>query len=175
MSSLDVLPYNRLGMVFCGGNVSAKSVVAVSTTATGLVLYNPYGSGKKFAVIRAGWSWTTAPAAVHNIGLGLGAATPTAVSGTTAAGTGVKLADGTGNAGNAVGLLYDAVTLPNAPVAARWFGGAAYASAASNSPYNIDEDIGGEIMVVAGSCCAFIALTTTAVGVASISWIELPA
>lgn len=174
MSSLDVAGFNRMGQVFTAANVSVKSVIAVNASATGLILYNPYGSGKIAILVDAGFSWTTAPAAVHNIGIGIMGQNATAISGTTAAGSGVKVANGMGTAGAASCAAYDAVTLPAAPVAARWWGGAAYASAAGNSPYFMRDLIDGAICLVPGSAAALIALTTTCLGVGSFTWIEVP-
>jgi len=44
MSNLDYLAYNRAGQMFCAANVASKNVVAVSTTATGVILYNTRGT-----------------------------------------------------------------------------------------------------------------------------------
>ena len=172
MSNLDRLGYNRAGQLFYAANVAAKSVVAVSTTATGVILYNPVGSNKTLAIVDAGFSWTTAPAAVHNLGLGSMAPNITAPTGLTAIGSGVLSGNGSGNAGNSVARAYDAATLPVAPVAARWFGGAVYGSGVGESPFSIIDYVDGALLVPAGGACVMIALTTTCVGVGHISWIE---
>lgn len=174
MSTLDIAGYNRLQQVFTGGNVSAKSVIAVAAATTGLALYNPYGSGKKLILVQVGFSWTTAPAAVHNLGLGLVAAAAALPTSLTAAGSGVKLADGTGTAGSSISALYDAATFATAPVAAQWMGGCVYGSGVGESPYTMNYCPDGTIMVVPGSAVALIALTTTCVGVGSFTWIEVP-
>lgn len=175
MSSLDLASYNRQGQLFVAANVSAKSVVAVSTTATGLILHNPAGSGKKLVIVHGGFAWTTAPAAINNLGWALMAATPTLPTGLTAIGSGVLVADGSGNAGSAVAKAYDAATLPTAPVAVRWFGGAAFGSAVGESPFVLVDYIEGALAVVPGAALVMCAVTTTAVGLASVSWIEVPA
>src|SRR3990167_8969215 len=128
MSNFDIASYNRQGKVFTAANVSAKSVIAVTTAMTGVILHNPAGSNKKLIIVDAGWVWTTAPAAVHNLGLALAGPNATAPSSLTAIGSGVLAADGSGNAGSSVGRAYDAATLPVAPVIVRWMGGAAYGS-----------------------------------------------
>ena len=69
MASIDVASLNRQGKVFVGANVSAKSVIAVTTAMTGLILFNPPGSGVKVVIIDTGFVYTTAPAALHNIGV----------------------------------------------------------------------------------------------------------
>lgn len=173
--SLDVASYNRQGKVFVAANVSAKSVIAVTTAMTGVILHNPAGSGKKFLIVDAGWVWTTAPAAVHNLGLALAAPNATAPSSLTAIGSGVLAADGSGSGTQAAGRAYDAATLPVAPVIVRWFGGAAYGSGVGESPFSIVDHVDGALILVPGATLTFAAVTTTAVGMGSVTWIEVPA
>lgn len=175
MSNIDRLAYNRAGQLFCGANVAAKSVVAVSTTATGVILYNPIGSNVNLWIVDGSFAWTTAPAAVHNIGWAIMAPNQSVLPATnTAIGSGVQSANGIGSAGNAQAQMWDASTLPTAPVMRRIFGGAAYASAASNSPFSIIDYVDGALGVPPGGACVFAAVTTTLVGLGSMSWIELP-
>lgn len=176
MSNLDRLAYNRAGQLFTAANVAAKTVVAVSTTATGVILYNPIGSNKMLFIVDAAFAWTTAPAAVHNLGWAIMAPqTPTLPTGLTAIGSGVQTCLGYGNAGNAVAQAYDAATLPLAPVMRRIAGGAVYGSGTSESPYSIIDYIDGALAVPAGGAFVFAGVTTSLVGLGSVSWIELPA
>lgn len=173
MSNIDRLSYARQGKLFHAANVSVKSVIAVNVAMTGLILYNPIGSGKKLAVVGVGFSWTTAPAAVHNLGIGVIAPEVAAPTSLTAAGSGVQSADGSGARGIAAGYAYDAATFVAAPVARKWLGGAAYGSGVGESPYAGSWDIDGEILVAAGGAACLIGLTTTLLGVGSVSWIEV--
>ncbi len=171
---MDLAPYNRTGQVYCAANVSAKSVIAVTTAMTGVILYNPIGSGKNLLLARVGFVWTTVPGAVHNLGIALMGSSTTAPSSLTAIGSGVVQANGSGNRGLSVAQAYDAATLPAAPVAIRWFGGGAYASAAGESPYMMSENIDGGLMLVPGSAACLTVVTTTAIGMGSITWVEVP-
>lgn len=172
---MDLSGYNRLGQVYTAANVAAKSVIAVTTAMTGVILYNPAGSGKNLIIADVGWVWTTTPAAVHNLGLATAAPNLTAPSSVTAIGSGVRLANGSGNAGNSVTLAYDAATLPVAPVACRWFGGAAFSgTAATTGPFSILDHVDGALMIVPGGVMTFCAVTTTMVGMGSVTWIEVP-
>ena len=175
MSNLDVASYNRQGKVFVAANTAAKSVIAVTTAMTGVILYNPASSGKKFIIVDAGWVWTTAPAAVHNIGMALAAPSVTIPATLTAIGSGVLAADGSGNAGNSVARAYDAATLPVAPVIVRWSFGATYGSGVGESPGHLLDHIDGSLILVPGAVLTFAAVTTTAVGMGSLTWIEVPA
>ncbi len=172
MATLNVADLNRQGKVFIAGNVSVKSVIAVAAATTGLAVYNPVGSGVKLVLIDVGFSWTTVPGAVHNLGIGLVASSSTAPSSLTAAGSPARRADGSGQTG--AGIAYDAATFASAPVAARWFGGAAWGTSVGVSPYNMIDRVDGSIVVVPGAAMALIALTTTALGVGHMTWAELP-
>jgi hypothetical protein len=173
MSNLDRLAYNRAGQLFMAANVSAKNVVAVSTTATGVILYNPVGSNKTLYIVDASFAWTTAPAAVHNLGWAIMAPNITAPTGLTAIGSGVQSGQGFGNAGNSVALAYDAATLPAAPVMRRIAGGAVYGSGVGESPYSIIDYIDGALAVPAGGAFVFAGVTTTLAGLGSVTWIEI--
>lgn len=171
---MDLTSYNRLGMVYSAANTAAKSVIAVTTIMTGVILYNPPGSGKNLVITDVGWAWTTVPGAVHNLGLATAAPNLTPPASVTAIGSGVALANGSGNAGNSVTLAYDAATLPVAPVVRRWFGGAAWGSSVAVSPFRLIDNVDGAIMLVPGSVLTFAAVTTTAVGMGHVTWIEFP-
>lgn len=175
MSNLDIASYNRQQKVFVAANIAAKSVIAVTTAMTGVILYNPAGSNKKCVIVNGGFTFTTAPAAVVNMGWALAAPNATAPTSLTAIGSGVLLADGSGNAGNAVARVYDAATLPIAPIAVRWFFGAAFGSGVGESPYQATDLVDGALVVVPGAAVCLTVVTTTAVGLGSITWIEVPA
>lgn len=171
---MDLTSYNRLGQVFTAANVSAKNVIAVTTAMTGLIIYNPAGSGKNVLLTDVGFVWTTVPGAVHNIGIATAAPNLTAPSSVTAAGSPTAMANGVGNAGGSVTLAYDAATLPVAPVARKWLGGAAWGTSVGVSPYCANYPLDGSIMLVPGAVACLTVVTTTAVGMGSFTWIEVP-
>lgn len=173
MSNVDRIAYNRAGQLFCASNVSSKNVVAVSTTATGVILYNPVGSNKTLFILDAAFAWVTAPAAVHNLGWAIMAPNPTTPTGLTAIGSGVQSGLGYGNSGASVAQCYDAATLPAAPVMRRIAGGAVYGSGVGESPYCIIDYIDGAMAVPPGGAFVFAAVTTTLAGLGSVSWVEI--
>ena len=174
MSNIATMDYQRQGLVFTAANVSAKSVIAVTTSMTGVILYNPIGSAKKLVIISAGWAWTTAPAAVHNIGMALMASNVTVPTTLTAIGSGVLACDGSGS-GNSVARAWDAAALPVAPVMARVSFGATYGTAVAIGPSALIDYIDGALALVPGAALTFAAVTTTAVGLGSVTWLEVPA
>ncbi len=167
MATLNVADLNRQGKVFVGGNVSSKSMVAVSTTATGLILWNPVGSGKKLVLIDMSFQYVTGPTAVTQVGIAIQQASQVIPTGLTVAGRSAVAADGSGNL--PVGIVWDAATLPVAPVMARWsFGSCGTAVTTANLVDRID----GSLVLVPGSAAVVAALTTTAAGVAAFTWAE---
>jgi hypothetical protein len=172
MSNLDLAGYNRKGQLFVAANTAAKSVIAVTTSMTGVILYNPVGSQKKLLIAHAGFAYTTAPAALHNIGFALAASTATVPTSLTAIGSGVLTADGSGGSGSSVAKAYDAATLAAAPVAVRWPWGVL--ATGSVNPTMFSEYIDGAIAVVPGAAFCFTVVTTTAIGLGSVTWVEVP-
>ncbi len=174
MSNIDRIAYNRAGQLFCAANVSSKTVVAVSTTATGVILYNPANSKSMIYVVDAAFAWVTAPAAVHNLGWAIMAPNITIPTGLTAIGSGVQTCQGWGGAGNSVAQAWDAATLPAAPVMRRIAGGAVYGSGVGESPYSLIDYIDGALAVPPGGAFVFAAVTTSLAGLGSVTWAEIP-
>lgn len=176
MSNIDRLAYNRLGQLFTAANNAATSHIAVTSIMTGLAIYNPPGNTKVLAIVDFTFQWTTAPAAVHQIGLAMIPTSPTALTTATAATVtgGVRSADCSGNAGTSQAQAYSAFTGPTTAVACRWPGGCIFGSGVGESPYSIVDAIDGGLIVRPGGAIITCALTNTCVGVASFSWVELP-
>lgn len=173
MATLNVADLNRQGKVFVGANVSAKSHIAVTTSMTGLILWNPPSSNRKVILIDWTFAYTTAPAAVHNVGLALAASTTVLPTSLTVAGRSATSADGAGNIPQAV--VWDAATLVAAPVAVRWPFGSAFGSSVALNPTQFVDRVDGSIILVPGAAVMTTVVTTTAVGMASFTWAEVPA
>ena len=120
-------------------------------------------------MVDAMFVWTTAGAAAHQIGHAMGYS-QTAVTHTTPAI--VYNADGSGVSSSAVGLVDVSSTLPVVATARRWFGGSLGAAV---SPYQIVDYPEGAIVLVPGAYWHLTTVTTTAVGMGSVTWIEVPA
>lgn len=170
---MDISNYSRIGQAFAAANVSAKSVIAVTTAMTGLILLNPFGSGKIAVVASVNFVWTTVPAAMHQIGIAVQNVGSAGLSSLTAIGSGVQSADGLATRGASVCQAYDAATFATAPVAIRWCGAALYSSAVAQQAYSIRDDVDGAISLRPGTALALTTVTTTAVGMGSISWFEV--
>ena len=170
MATLNVADLNRQGKVFNAANVSAKSVIAVTTAMTGLVVWNPPGSGVKLVIIDTGFVYTTATAALHNLGVAVMNTNPATPTSLTVAGRAAQAADGSGRVGQAI--AWDAATLPVAPVAVRWFAGTN--ATGSTAMYQANDRIDGSIVIVPGAAVALTVVTTTAIGMGYFTWAEVP-
>ncbi len=170
MATLNVADLNRQGKVFVAANVSAKSVIAVTTSMTGLIVWNPPGSGVKLVMIDAGFAYTTAPAALHNIGIAMMTSNNAVPTSLTVSGRSATAADGSGNVGKAV--AWDAATLPAAPVAVRWMWGTMATGSVGFA--GMSERLDGSLVVAPGAAICLTVVTTTAVGMGSFTWAEVP-
>ncbi len=161
----------RLGRMFHACSTGAVTLSTVSATCTGLALSNAYGSGKRLVVAKVRFAPSTAPAGAAVVGLAISpAVSTTAVTHTTPAVIHNAITTGS-NINVGVGLADAAATLPAAPVWLRPFGSVVAAS--SISPGMYVDDTNGEIILPPGTNLSLSYLTTAAVGIASISWVEI--
>jgi hypothetical protein len=161
----------RIGQAFFAATQTAVTLSGLSTTATGLILVNPVGSGKNLSVQTVNWAFSTAPAGASVVGIAMSpAVSATAVTLTTP----LQVQDARlfGTAGTAVGRACSAATTVGTPVWARFLGGPVAAS--QISPPYIRDDIDGAIVLQPGTSIQLAFLTTAAVGMGSITWTEYP-
>lgn len=160
----------KIGSVFFASNQAAVTLSALSTTATGFILVNPVGSSINIAVLNAQWAFQTAPAAASIVGLAMSpAVSATAVTLTTPINQ-IQQARLFGSAGTAQAKVCTAATTVGTPVFARIMGGPVAAS--QISPPYINDQIDGSIILVPGTSVQFAYVTTAAVGLASMTWLE---
>ena len=173
MSNLDVASYNRQGKVYTLANTAAVATTAVGTAATGLIVINPYGSGKKLIMVDWGWASSGVGTGVGNICLAIGASNITAVTNTTP--VTVRAADGSG-AATSVAAGSSSATLPAADVAVKWLGGNIWVTGGTGDhPYMLQGSLEGSLILVPGSTLRFTHVTTVLTGLGSFTWIEVPA
>jgi len=170
MSNFDVASYNRLGQLFFACNQANKATTALSTTATGLILYNPWGSGKKLILVDARFAFSAVPTAAGAVMLSMGN-TPSAAA--TPAGTAdvIWAADGSGVSTESVARVFtiattNVVNVYVAPLAV------ASSTTASVGMASLPE---GGLIVVPGNYVMFSHVTTVATGIGSFVWAEIPA
>lgn len=155
------------GAIYSAANQAAQAVsVALATTYTGLLLYNPLGSGVMLVPNKVKFAHSVAPAAIAAIGLisGVQTAAPT---GTTAL---TVRSNQIGNAGAGKGVAFSAATIAT-PVWHQMLRDG-FTAAALPAPTPID-DLEGLIGILPGGFLAIGALTAVT-GLASMAWEELP-
>lgn len=155
------------GLIFSAANPAAQAVsAALATTYTGLLLYNPLGSGKILVPLKVKFALSVAPAAIATLGLisGVQAAAPTGLTAL------IARSNQIGNAGTPVGLAYSAATIATPVWHQQLLDG--FTAAALPAPTQ-PVDLEGMIGILPGGFLAIGALTAVT-GLGSIAWEELP-
>ena len=160
----------KLGQVYHAHTQAAVTVSGLSTTATGLILVNPFGSGKNLALITVGWEPSTAPGGASLVGIAMSPAqSSTAVTLTTPLTVQNGIIAGPA-APSGVGKVCSAATTVGTPVYLRTLSGPVAASSIT-PPYILDQ-IDGSIILPPGTSIQLAFLTTAAVGLGYICWAE---
>ena len=161
----------RLGNMFHACSAGAVTLSTVSTTCTGLALSNSFGSGKLLVVKNVSFAPSTAPAGAAVVGLSI----HTALSATETTHTTPMVIHNAIAKGNVSGVCAGkadaAATLASTPLWLRPMAGVVAAS--SISPANYNDNIDGSIIIAPGGCLSLSYLTTAAVGIASVTWVEI--
>lgn len=167
------LEYNRQGLLFTACNQAAATVTLINTsTATGFILSNPFGSGKNLAVMSAQFTYTTVPTATAIVFLAQSIA-PSAVAHASTTAIAVYGADGTGATGRSVARAYSASTTPNLPVYTRALGYSP-TTPATTGGLTVRDYVDGQIILVPGTYLQISYITTAPVGITDMTWVELP-
>lgn len=161
----------RIGNMYHACTTGAKTLSTVNATCTGLSLENPWGSGKLVVIKQLRFVPSTAPAGAAVVGVAISPAlSQTAVTHTTPEVIHNALMYGS-NAKVGKAKADNSSTLPAAPVWLRPLGSVVAASSISPAMYVDNTD--GQIILPPGANISFSYLTTAAVGIASITWVEI--
>ncbi len=160
----------RAGNVFHAASQAATAVsVALSTTYTGIGLYNPVGSGKVLVPLLVKYGITVGQVAISSIGLiGCFATTGAVTTATTA--LSVQSAQ-IGNTGRSVAIPYAAATIVTPTWVATLLDGFTAGALSAPTP---PVDLGGVFAVLPGGFLAIGALTAVT-GLGWIAWEEIDA
>ena len=159
------------GKIFTGGNQAAAALSLLSSTCTGLALWNPYGSNVNLVLLDICIAQATAPVAAASFQLegvqrpvpGVAAPTGALTAYNTLLGSGLK----------ANGVLSASCTLTATPTLIRAIGGGPVATSNIQAAF-IRDEVAGAIIIGPG-CSVNLGATTTAISVvASFTWAELP-
>lgn len=172
-ASLDwFLEQARKGNMYHACSAGAVTLSTLNTTCTGLALSNTYGSGKLLVVKQVSFAPSTAPGGAAVVGIAI----HTALSSTDTTHTTpmvIHNAIAKGNVSGApAGRADAAATLASTPLWLRPM--AAVVAASSITPAKYNEDVDGSIIIAPGGCLSLSYLTTAAVGIAAVTWVEVP-
>lgn len=168
--AIDMFEYAKLGKIFHAANTANATLSALSTTATGFVLSNPYGSGKNIALLQCNGSYNTAPAGASSVGIAMSpAVSTTAVTHTTPLVVYKAILDG--DNGDAVGLADVAATTVGTPVFCRFVGQGVNA-ASSVVATGFSDQVNGSLIIPPGASIQLAYVTTAVVGLFSMTWLE---
>jgi len=155
------------GNVYSAANQAAQAIsVALNTTYTGLMLYNPIGSNVVLSILKVKFALSVAPAAISCLGLisGFQTAAPSGLTSLTPVNNQV------GNAQTGVAQVYSAATIAT-PIWRQMLEDG-FTAGALKSPTG-PVDLEGMIIVKPGGFVAIGALTAVT-GIGSIAWEEIP-
>lgn len=157
----------RSGRMFSAANIAAQAVsVALSTTYTGLLLYNPVNSGKLLVPNKVKFALSVAQVAIATIGLLSGyAATGGVTSATTPL---ISRSNQIGNSAVGVGVSLSAATITTPVYTAQMFDG--FTAGAFGAPQGM-LDLEGVFGLLPGAFIGIAALTAVT-GLGFISWEE---
>lgn len=170
----------KRGNVYMAVNTAAGALTVVNASATGLILWNPPGSGKNLVLMRLCVALQSLPAGAAGLVLvgGAQAAAPVTtwtLLTTSGAVNGVKPAF---IGGTTSGTVAQAGSAANAipTIIQRWIGGgpAATVAAGTSWPAQIVDQIDGEIVLGPGTIIALESVTTAVTVGASLTWEEVP-
>lgn len=171
MSIINGFDYNRSGQVFTACNQAGATVTLINTsTATGFILSNPFGSAKNLALLSASFAYTTVPAATAVLFLAQSIA-PSNIAHATTTAISIYGADGSGASGKSVARAYSASTTPNLPVYTRILGYSP-TTPATTGGLTVRAQIDGEIILVPGTYIQISYITTAPVGITEMTWAE---
>lgn len=167
-------PYYDLvkrGNVYKATNQAIIALSVNSTTATGLIVTNPAGSGKNLVLLELVVALASAPAGISVLAL-VGKPGPAqTVTHTTPMTTGFSNAlYGTGN--SSIALVDTAATIPT-PETIRPLPGGPVAASSIMTPF-IKDEIKGSLIVAPGGVISLQAFTTAISVMAQLTWAEVP-
>ena len=170
--SMNIGDYAKLGVVYNACTISAGLCTGLSTTYTGLVVYNPYGSGVNLLVFDFCAANSAVPATFSELMVSVSASVSQAAPTSTTANCNILSAK-VGNAVLSKATAFTIATLPVVNVNYRAFTGSGTTGAVMGPQYFAKLD--GSLIVVPGTGY-MVSFTTTALNAQfSTTWAEVPA
>ncbi|KKL53988.1 hypothetical protein LCGC14_2269900 [marine sediment metagenome] len=160
----------RNGNVYHSHNTTAGIVTDISATCTGLVLENPFGSGKELVVAKMSFTGSTL-GNIREVGIVVSTAISESLSTSTTAAVIHNGRVSGSNANNGAGRSYSIATLATEPLWFRPLMSARMTGAFEGAQAEVEFD--GTVFVMPGTYIAFSSETADTVGLCSIIWAEI--
>jgi len=171
---MNISDLNAQGLVYTATNQAGATVTLINTTtATGFILSNPYGSGKKMVLWNVEFNYTTVPAATAIVFIATSAA-PNTTQVTHTTPLVVYRADGSGTSTVSVGRADSSATTPAVPVYSRALGYSP-TTPATTGGLTVSAFLEGSLILVPGTYMQISYITTAPIGIATAIWAEVPA
>ena len=173
MSSLNwFLEQARLGNMFRSCNQAGATVTLINTsTATGFILSNPWGSGKDLILKDVNFSYTTVPTATAIVFLACSIA-PHATAHASTTALDVYNVKGNQVTTSGAGRAYNASTTPNLPVYSRTLGYSP-TTPATTGGLTLTDKVDGAVILIPGTYAQISYITTAPVGITTMTWAEI--
>jgi hypothetical protein len=163
----------KQGLVYTGCTTAAGLCTGLSTTYTGLLIYNPYGSGVNLLMYDGAAVLSAVPAAIAQPMISVsGAVNQTALPAGTAAGTIFPAKTGVVPPGSSLALLRTIVTLPAVNVNYKVVPGSVQTGAVTVPHFYTKFD--GSLIVSPGTGVMWSFTTTAYTAQYSFTWAEIP-
>ena len=170
---MNISDLNNQGLVFTASNQAAQTVTLINTTtATGFVLSNPWGSGKKVVLWNVEFNYTTVPTATAIVFIATSKA-PSSVNVVHTAAEVVYGANGSGVANAAVAKVDNSATTPAVPAYTRSLGYSP-TTPATTGGLTLSAILEGSLILLPGTYMQISYITTAPVGIAAAIWAEVP-
>lgn len=161
------------GNLFMASNSANQALSVGNSTATGIILSNPAGSGKNLAIIEVIGALDVAATAMGAVAL---YANVNPIAAATTHTTPLTIRSCLlGVTGNSVAFADSAATLPATPIIVRPLLSVYWITAnAAVVNLSFKDDVGGALILTPGTTASVQAVTTAVTGVFSMTWEELP-
>lgn len=163
----------KQGLVYTGASTAAGACTGLSTTYTGLLIYNPYGSGVNLIMYDGAANLSAVPGTIAQPMISVSSSvSQTAVTAGTAAGLILPAKTGVVPPGNSLALLRTATTLPVVNVNYRVVPGSIQTGAVFAGKFYAKFD--GSLVVAPGTGVMWSFTTTAYTAQFSFTWAEVP-
>jgi hypothetical protein len=170
--SMNISDFARLGQVYTACTTASGLVTGLSTTATGLILNNPFGSTTNFLMFDACAAVSANPATYSEVMLSVSSAISQTAHATTTSAALVQAAKVGSGSGLSKAQVFTISTLPIVNINYKVVPGAVTTGGTATPTFYSKLD--GSLIVVPGTYVMFSFTTTAYNAQMSFTWAEVP-